>query len=387
MKSTIARFVLIGSVGVSGCAEMAPALTQAVVEIGRDFIGQTAANYAPDYAQSVNNLLLTMAEITTGAPFASAPGGYQAHAAYDDPNAAYNDQAYNDPGYANQTYENQDYDDQGYNNQGYDPMAGGETPVYGDSVYGGAVNEPYDPMVTGNKSYGQGGYNNQYDPAQPGGYSSQPPQQVSYGAPQSSQAYTPNNQPLSLTAELLAQSFSPDGRVVLRPVSDGDVLTDGRGNSATGDKFKLRFQANCDCYLYIIGVDATGWVTQIMPEAGKASFPIAANQSHLIPQGSEWWGLDEYRGVEHIYFILSQTRRTDLEQALAPLPVDRPPPGAGYSAVQEPTLFATRGLVKVQSQAPDGSASPTSLNQAPSSSFSTEMLTGDLIITRWFQHQ
>jgi hypothetical protein len=187
---------------------------------------------------------------------------------------------------------------------------------------------------------------------------------------------------------LLAQTVNAAGQVDLRPVQDGETLFDGGGNPAAGDKIKLSFQTNCNCYLYIIGIDATGWVTQIHPEALQASAPLMANQSYLIPNGTEWWGLDAYKGVEQFYFVLSRTQRTDLEQALRSMPTDRPPPASNFQAISQPALLATRGLVKVQAAAP--AQVPTAYGQTQNmvaESFASQLHTGDLVITRWFQHQ
>ncbi|MEZ5559560.1 MAG: hypothetical protein R3E86_13580 [Pseudomonadales bacterium] len=138
----------------------------------------------------------------------------------------------------------------------------------------------------------------------------------------------------------------------------------------------------------MIGIDATGWVTQIHPEAGQMSTPLVANQPYLVPGGTEWWGLDSYKGVEHIYFVLSRTQRTDIEQALRTLPVERPAPAGSYQPVTQPALLATRGLVKVQAAAPTSVQTNGGATQTVTpDTFSSQLQTGDLVVTRWFQHQ
>ena len=84
---------------------MPPALTNAVVAFGQELIGSASANYAPEYAHSVNQLLLTVAELASGAPFTQGQtgqyGGY-ANNPYGGYNSGYNTPSYDSAG--NQTY-------------------------------------------------------------------------------------------------------------------------------------------------------------------------------------------------------------------------------------------------------------------------------------------
>ena len=192
----------------------------------------------------------------------------------------------------------------------------------------------------------------------------------------------------TLKVAILAQTITSSGNVALRPVQDGEVLRDGGSNPAAGDKIKLEVEANCTCFLYVIGIDATGWVTQIRPEPREAITPLTADRAYLLPDGNEWWGLDNYKGVEHLYFVLSRGRRPDLEAALLQLPTERPNPPATYQPVSDPALVATRGLVKVKSEAPVRIPGSQGMAQTVSAdAFSSELAGADLVITRWFRHE
>jgi len=128
-------------------------------------------------------------------------------------------------------------------------------------------------------------------------------------------------------------------------------------------------------------------VTQILPEAGQSARPVSAGQAQLIPQGDEWWALDAYKGVEQIYFILSRTQRHDLEGALSRMPAYRTdPPTTGYQPVTAPAYLATRGMVKVHSASPVAVPTQQGVHTLVSDTFVNDLMTGDLVVTRWFQH-
>lgn len=321
---------------LAACQSMPPAMTTALVGFGQDVLASAATNFTPQYAASMQNLFYALAETATGLPFTQqvAAGGYAQDDAYGYPADTGGDYAYG-PGYEN----------------GYATDAG--HPPWQDSSQGQA---------------GQGlGEPAQHPPAPHATYTG-----------------------VGLEVALLAQQRQPDGRVSLRPISDGEVLRDGRGDPARGDKIKLFFSANCACYVYIIGIDATGYVAQIFPE-GDIRNPsrVVPGGRYLLPEGSGWWGLDDHRGVEQIYFIASRQRRPDIEDLVAQLAGQRPSLPADYRRVSEPAIVAmTRGLVQVQSAAP--TSIPTeygATQQFSPTSFQATVQDADLVITRWFRHE
>lgn len=299
------------------CQALPPVVSSALVGFGQDVLAAAAQNFAPGYAQSMQNLLFAIAETATGAPFTQqAQAGYQ-------------DGAYDQPSY--------------------------EQVGEGDQVGEGeqATGEDY-----------SGGYGED--------------------------AWSEGEQPgIGLEVALLAQQRGPEGQVQLRPVADGDTLHDGRGDPARGDKLKLFFSANCACYVYVIGIDATGYVAQIFPEGDiRAPSRVMPGGRYLLPEGTSWWGLDDYRGVEQIYFIASRERRRDIEDMVAQLAGQRPSVPADFRPVREPAIVAmTRGLVQVQSAAPTAVQTEYGASQQFSpTSFQSTVQDADLVITRWFRH-
>ncbi len=340
--SSATRRVPLALAGVAGlalgaCQALPPAMSTALVGFGQDVLAAAAQNFTPQYSASMQDLFLAMAETATGMPFTVEDGG--------DP---YAEQEYDD-GYAEDPYAADAYADAQY-----------EEEPYGQDAYAG-----YPPAPAAYPSDAYAG-----SAALPG---------APYGEPTGT----------ALEVALLAQQRMPDGQVRLRPVQDGDVLRDGRGDPARGDMIKVFFNATCACYVYVIGIDATGYVAQIFPARGTGAGPVQPGADYLVPGGTTWWGLDDYRGIEQVYFIASHERRPDIERLVAQLAGQRPNVPPGYRPVREPAVVPTqRGLVQVQSAAP--ASVPTQAGSTQSISptlFQSTVANADLVITRWFRHE
>ena len=168
------------------------------------------------------------------------------------------------------------------------------------------------------------------------------------------------------------------------------MLRDGRGDPAAGDKLKVRFTANCACFIYVIGMDATGFVARIFPDPSSTiTNPIAAGKGYVVPGEGEWWGLDDQRGVEQVHVIASYVERPDIEQALAALESQPRTPVRNYRAVTEPVeVPSTRGLVKVKDVAPVRvTTSNLSTAQFTPTSFLGRNDEIGVVVTRWFKHE
>lgn len=342
-------WLVVGAgLALAACQALPPVVSTALVGFGQDVLAAAAQNFAPQYAASVQNLFYAMAETATGMPFAQQAEGGEAQDGYADEPYAGEDV------YAQETY------DGGYDQGAYD--AGD----YAEENHGG-------------DAYGQEEYGTGYTEAAYGSTSTGGVQAAQVGAAAG----------ISLEVALLAQQRTPDGQVRMRPVHDGDVLYDGRGDPARGDKIKIFFTANCACYVYVIGIDATGYVASIFPEGVPAASVVRPGERYLVPGGTTWWGLDDYRGIEQVYFIASHERRRDIEDLVAQLAGQRPALPADYRPVREPAIVAmTRGLVQVQSAPP--TAVPTeygSEQQISPTLFKSTVADADLVITRWFRHE
>ncbi|GIX46725.1 MAG: hypothetical protein KatS3mg131_0936 [Candidatus Tectimicrobiota bacterium] len=172
-------------------------------------------------------------------------------------------------------------------------------------------------------------------------------------------------------------------------IEDGAVLRDGRGDPQAGDKLKFFFRANCACYVYVVAIDGSGFVEVAFPHADDAEAnPVMPGHQYLIPKDDTvWYGLDEYRGIEHVYFIASSTRRPELEHVIATLARGkREMRGPGYRPVREPAIVLTRGIRRVHSAAPVSIPTATGAGQ-PVTATAFETSGAELVITRWFRHE
>jgi hypothetical protein len=171
------------------------------------------------------------------------------------------------------------------------------------------------------------------------------------------------------------------------PIQDGDRLRDGGSDPRKGDVVKFSFRANCACHVYVIGVDATGHVTRVFPE--KESKPVRPDQQYVVPEGTAWYGLDQYKGIEQVIFIASRRPRQDIERALQQLSqTGRSALSRSYRPVHEAALPDTRGLVKVQM----GTRSTVSSESGERHSFTPQAFAAragsdDVAVTRWFRHE
>jgi F0F1-type ATP synthase membrane subunit c/vacuolar-type H+-ATPase subunit K len=210
--------------------------------------------------------------------------------------------------------------------------------------------------------------------------------------PSSAAATPPAKSPIVLDVAILAQRASARAaqRTEPVPIRDGEVLRDGGSDPRKGDVVKFSFRASCNCYVYIIGVDATGYVVRVFPE-NEGGKPVRANQQYVVPQGTAWYGLDQHKGTEQVFFLASRKPRRDIETSLGQLAkTDRNSLAKNYRPVREAALPdpATRGLVKVQM----GTKSTVSSETGQPYSFTPQAFAApagsdDVVVTRWFRHE
>lgn len=322
------------------------------------------------------------------------------------------------------------YPDQGYQStQGYPPSQG-----YQSSP--GYLQQPYDPYqiqqppYSGNAPYpdnqhpNQGHQENSYSnfPVYPNqqtsipGYPSYPhnqfPQQEeSYPTPYGQtgiasaptypdqsvgsfnepaaqpEAALPAIPPISLDV-LLVKKHMVNGVQSYLPIKDGDILLDGRGNPQAGDKFRVMFRANTDCYVYAIAVDGSAWAQGIFPTASSPfANPIKAGQQHILPEGPNWFSLDQFKGIETIFVVASRAPRQDIEHILRTITGRERSPTEKPQAVSEPAIIPNGYFGARPGLSPF--AFPTAQNQQQEllpTTYFVKTAGEDLRITRWFRH-
>jgi hypothetical protein len=82
----------------------------------------------------------------------------------------------------------------------------------------------------------------------------------------------------------------------------------------TGDQIKFFLKVNKNCFVYLIYRSSQGELSILFPQRFKlqrAEYTVAGN--HYIPNGDQWFELDEHTGEERFYLLASKKRLMDLE--------------------------------------------------------------------------
>lgn len=85
----------------------------------------------------------------------------------------------------------------------------------------------------------------------------------------------------------------------------------------TGDRFKMMVQLEEDCFVYVLHHDTQNEVSLLFPynvEGFGAN--TLTGKRYYIPEGDEWFELDEHTGKETVTFIVSPVRLAALEKLL-----------------------------------------------------------------------
>ena len=94
----------------------------------------------------------------------------------------------------------------------------------------------------------------------------------------------------------------------LRALRPGQSLRSGQGYA-----FKVR--TSLEAYLYVFQVDSLGKVAQLFPnqEYSTLSNPLKANREYQIPSRYKVFELDNNRGTERVFFVVSRRQDRRLE--------------------------------------------------------------------------
>ena len=366
--------LLIISLLLSGCMAL-PFIIPPLVEFGADLLTTAANNYGDHHKENMENMLVaiqqptnpTMPQGIIANPYNGQTGGYQQNGY---PNQQADAYPNNQNDYSNQNpYPNQ----APYPNQTPYPAQG---QPYPDTSY--PMDQEGQPYPT---PYGNAGI------ASAPAYPNQPQGSPDYQTAQFGTAQ-PTAAPMSLDV-LLVKKHMVNGVRSYLPIKDGDILLDGRGNPQAGDKFRVMFRANTDGYVYVIAVDGSAWAQGIFPSAASPfANPVKAGQQYLLPEGNNWFSLDQFKGIETIFFVASHARRPDIEQILTTITGRERHPAEKPLAVSEPAIIPNG-----YSGARPG-ASPFAFQTSQSSrqellptTYFVKTAGEDLRITRWFRHQ
>jgi hypothetical protein len=186
---------------------------------------------------------------------------------------------------------------------------------------------------------------------------------------------------------MIRQKRTAKGKEVVL-MNDGEVLKDGGSQKEAGDRFKMVTRTNCDCYLYIVAIDGSGWAQPVYPPKGKQpATPVKKDQEYAFPEGPYWFTLDQVKGIETFYVVASAKRRTDLEESLAQLAAETRPAAPIVAKVEEPPVIP-RGVGSVQSRGIMTVKDETgTASQVTPLSYAAGQAGQDVTVTRWFKHE
>jgi hypothetical protein len=197
---------------------------------------------------------------------------------------------------------------------------------------------------------------------------------------QGSGASAPNYQQLEVYFDMV-KVVSVGGSRQAQSVADGETLTQQ-------DNYKVMFQCNLPCYVYIAQMDSTGKLNPIFPsEYASGTNPVRASASYSVPEGKEWFYLDQNVGVETIYVMASRERRNDLEDILGHFESSNQTLVPQQQVQMNQYYTLKRGIGGVR----QGGATQTvqyqdgTQGQYAATVFSS--MQAEFVATRWFYHQ
>jgi hypothetical protein len=194
-------------------------------------------------------------------------------------------------------------------------------------------------------------------------------------------------EPVAVDVAMIRQKYTVKGKEVVL-MNDGEVLKDGGAEKEAGDRFKIVVRTNCDCYLYIMTIDGSGWAEPVFPvKDGKTHNPVKKDQEYAFPEDGHWFTLDQVKGVETFFVVASANRRRDLEESIAQLAEEKRPNTTIVAKVDEPPIIPrgvgsvqSRGVLKVQDD------TGATLQVTPVS-YAASQSGQDVTVTRWFKHE
>ncbi len=407
-----------------------PLATQAgfwdsALKFGKNLLATAAGNYTSKYEQDLSQLLqaLRVPGSTNQNPYGQQPAqpGYpnDPYPQQGNPQDSYGQQPTqsgypNDPtsqpGYPNDPYAQQgnpqdSYGQQptqsgypndptsqpGYPNDPYAQQGNPQDPYSQQPAQPGYPNDPYAQQGNPQDPYGQ-------QPAQPG-YPNDPYAQQSHPQDPTAQiGYSGQEGTVGTSVGVgldvaLVKKTEINGAETMMPINDGDALKDGRGNAQAGDKFRIMFRANSDCYVYVIAIDGSAWAQGLFPSlTSPFANPVKQGQQYIIPENNNWLSLDQFKGIETLFFVASPNKRKDIEDILASIAGKERHPKATPQQVTEAPIIPA-GFHRSQTSSTPfiiGQGSPSAQGQdqglIPTTYF-TQKAGEALRITRWFRHE
>lgn len=106
---------------------------------------------------------------------------------------------------------------------------------------------------------------------------------------------------------------------VLKGSENDQELTSVPRNAVlkTGDRFKMMVQLEDNCFVYVLHHDTHDEVALLFPyDVEQFGINAHTGKRYYIPEGDEWFALDEHTGKETVTLIVSPARLAGLEKLL-----------------------------------------------------------------------
>ncbi len=199
----------------------------------------------------------------------------------------------------------------------------------------------------------------------------------------SDQTERENTKRIGLDVALLKRTMV-NGKPKLIPIHDNDILKDGRGDPQAGDKFQILIRADTDCYLYLAAIDSTAWAQGLFPPMeGAIVNPVRKGQTYTLPAGRNWYSLDQYKGIQHFYFLASHERRPDIEDIFSRMNKLERHPQERPKTVQAPVVLPySSEHTRTRQVLSRGISQPVEFK-----TYFSKTAEESLRVTRWFRHQ
>jgi len=194
-------------------------------------------------------------------------------------------------------------------------------------------------------------------------------------------------QPISIDVALVRETQMAEGKKIT-VIHDGDILKDGGDNPQSGDKFKVVFRTNCDCFVYVVSVDGSGWAQPLFPLGSAKGIPVKKDKEYVLPGEKQSFALDKNKGIESIFFVASPWARPDIVKSLSTLAAQKKPSNFVALASVEEAPIIPNGFVAMRS-APRARVRDDLGKESfvVPTSYSGAGVGKEVRLTRWFHHE
>lgn len=110
-------------------------------------------------------------------------------------------------------------------------------------------------------------------------------------------------------------------------------------NFRSGDKLRIRIESNEDAYLYLVARGTSGRWDVLFPQRAirNGDNAVEAGQPLIIPSSKGVWTLDERRGEEKLFLVLSRKPVSDVDRLIYDLNQSSKPAAAPKPEGKKPT--------------------------------------------------